>query len=66
ERRVYEALPARGTRSADQLAVESGLPVAQLQGQLAMLELAGLAADEGGLWRLSRPPDRPPPRDRAV
>lgn len=55
EKRVYEALPARGTRSADELAVESGLPVARLQGQLAMLELAGLATEDGGTWRRNRP-----------
>jgi DNA processing protein len=57
EKRVYEALPARGTRSTDQLAVECGLPVSHLQGQLAMLELAGLATEDGGAWRLSRPRD---------
>jgi len=55
EKRVYEALPGRGTRSANELAVESGLPVGHLQGQLAMLELAGLATEDGGRWRLSHP-----------
>jgi DNA processing protein len=54
EKRVYEALPGRGSRSANELAVESGLPIGQLQGQLAMLELAGLATEDGGRWRLSR------------
>lgn len=54
-KRVYEALPARGVRSADELSVESGLPVAQLQGQLALLELAGLAAQDEGRWRLVKP-----------
>jgi len=53
-RRVYEALPARGVRSADELSVESGLPVAALQGQLALLELAGLAVQSDGRWQLAR------------
>jgi DNA processing protein len=53
-KRVYEALPARGVRSADELSIESGLPIAQLQGQLALLELAGLAVRDEGRWRLNR------------
>jgi DNA processing protein len=57
EKRVYEALPGRGTRSADELAIESGVPVAQLQGDLAMLEMAGLAVQNGGYWRLTKPRD---------
>ena len=54
EKRAYEALPGRGTRSADELALESGVPIAQLQGQLAMLELAGLAVQDAGRWRLAK------------
>lgn len=54
-KRVYEALPARGVRSTNELSIESGLPVAQLQGQLALLELAGLAVRDDGRWRLKRP-----------
>src|SRR5262249_3484628 len=54
ERLVYEALPGRGARSAGELALESGLPVAQLQGELAMLELAGLVVEDNGRWRLNR------------
>jgi DNA processing protein len=53
-KRVYEALPARGVRSADELSIESGLPIAQLQGQLALLEIAGLAVRDEGRWRLKR------------
>lgn len=53
-KRVYEALPARGVRSADELSIESGLPVGQLQGQLSLLELAGLAERDGGRWRVAR------------
>jgi len=41
-------------RSVDELAIESGLPVAQLQGQLTLLELAGLAVPDAGRWRLRR------------
>ena len=55
-KRVYEALPSRGVRSANELSIESGLPVAQLQGQLALLELAGLAVRDDGRWRLRRTP----------
>jgi DNA processing protein len=54
-KRVFEALPGRGVRSADELSIESGLPVAQLQGQLALLEIAGLAVRDEGRWRLGRP-----------
>ncbi len=43
ERHVYEALPARGVRSADDIAVASGLSPTAVLGPLAMLELAGLA-----------------------
>jgi DNA processing protein len=53
-KRVYEALPGRGVRSTDELSIESGLPVAQLQGQLALLELAGLAVRDDGRWRINR------------
>jgi DNA processing protein len=53
-KRVYDALPARGVRSADELSVEAGLPVAQLQGQLTLLELAGLAVRDDGRWRVRR------------
>ena len=54
EKRVYEALPGRGARSTAEMALESGMPVAQLQGELAMLELAGLAVQDNGRWRLTR------------
>jgi DNA processing protein len=54
EQRVYEALPGRGTRSTAELALESGIPIAQLQADLAMLELAGLAVQEDGRWRIPK------------
>ena len=40
EQRVYDALPARGRRTADQIAVASGLPPTQVLGPLSMLECA--------------------------
>lgn len=54
EKRVYEALPGRGWRTVVQLAVESGLPVTRVPGELAMLELAGLAEQREGRWRITR------------
>jgi DNA processing protein len=56
EKQVYEALPARGARSADEVAVASGLPPTAVLGPLAMLEIAGLARREDGRWRLVRRP----------
>ena len=54
ERLVYEALPARGARTADEIAVTSGLPAAGVFGPLAMLEIAGLIERQEGRWRLAR------------
>lgn len=54
EKRVYEALPGRGSRSVAQLAVESGLPATRVPGELAMLELAGLAEQREGKWRIAK------------
>ena len=55
EQRVYDALPARGRRTADQIAVASGLPPMQVLGPLSMLEVCGLVNRVDGYWRLSRP-----------
>ena len=55
EQRVYDALPARGRRTADQVAVASGLPPTQVLGPLSMLEVCGLITRDGGYWKLSRP-----------
>ncbi|WP_029114818.1 DNA-processing protein DprA [Mycobacterium sp. URHB0044] len=55
ERRVYDALPARGARTADQVAVSSGLPAVQVLGPLATLELVGLITRKDGRWKLARP-----------
>ncbi|MCV7219112.1 DNA-protecting protein DprA [Mycobacterium crocinum] len=54
EKQVYEALPARGVRSADEIAVASGLAPTAVLGPLAMLEIAGLARRDDGCWRLVR------------
>ena len=54
ERLVYEALPARGLRSVEQISVGSGLPVERVLGPLAMLEIAGLVEKIDGRWRLVR------------
>jgi DNA processing protein len=53
ELRAYEALPARGFRSVDQIAVAAGLPALQSLGPLATLELAGLVVRHDGRWRIA-------------
>ncbi|MCW2561533.1 MAG: protecting protein DprA [Mycobacterium sp.] len=53
EQRVYDALPARGARTADEIAVASGLPPTQVLGPLSMLEIAGLVVRQGGRWKLA-------------
>jgi DNA processing protein len=53
ERRVYDALPARGARTADQVAVAAGLPATQVLGPLAALELVGLVKRQEGRWKLA-------------
>lgn len=54
EKRVYEALPGRGSISLHQLVVESGLSTDRVRGALAMLELEDMVSDADGLWKLSR------------
>ena len=54
ERQVYEALPGRGSRTPDEVAVAAGLPGAAVLGPLAMLEIAGLIERQQGRWRLAR------------
>jgi len=56
ERQVYEALPGRGSRTPDEVAVAAGLPGAAVLGPLAMLEIAGLIERQQGRWRLARKP----------
>lgn len=54
EQRVYDALPARGARTPDEIAVASGLPATQVLGPLAVLELSGLVVSQDGRWKLAR------------
>ncbi|MGX9790820.1 DNA-processing protein DprA [Mycobacterium sp. MMS18-G62] len=53
EQRVYDALPARGARTADEIAVASGLPPTQVLGPLSMLEVCGLVLRQDGRWKLA-------------
>lgn len=53
---VYEALPARGARTPDEIAAAAGLPAAGVLGSLAMLEIAGLVQRQDGRWRICRMP----------
>jgi DNA processing protein len=54
QRQVYEALPGRGGRTADEIAFGAGVPAAQVLGQLALLEIDGLVERQDGQWRLVR------------
>jgi DNA processing protein len=54
ELRVYDALPARGSRTTDEVAVAAGIPPKKVLGPLASLELAGLVTRYDGRWKLSR------------
>lgn len=54
EIRVYEALPARGATTVDEIALASGLPAASVLGPLALLEVSGLIQRDDGRWRLAR------------
>src|SRR3954454_21829556 len=59
EQRVYDALPARGASTADEVAVASGLPPTKVLGPLSMLEIAGLVVCQGGRWKLAAPVGKP-------
>lgn len=54
ERLVYEALPLRAGKTADEIAVSSGLPPNMVLGPLTTLEIAGLIERREGGWRLAR------------
>jgi DNA processing protein len=54
EQRIFDALPKRGARSADEIAFAAGIPAYQVVGPLAMLEVAGLVVHEGGRWKIGR------------
>lgn len=51
---VFEALPGRGSRSVDQIAVAAGMPETDVIGQLTMLDIRGLVIQEDGEWKLAR------------
>ncbi|WP_264076888.1 DNA-processing protein DprA [Mycolicibacterium houstonense] len=54
EKRVYDALPARGAHTVDEIAVLAGLPPHQVLAPLTMLELGGLVESTDGCWRIVR------------
>ena len=54
DKRVYDALPGRGSRTVDEIAVAAGLPPTQVLGPLAVLELSGLVLRKEGRWKLAR------------
>ena len=58
DKRVYDALPARAARTADEIAVAAGLPPTQVLGPLAVLELSGLVVRREGRWKLARTTSR--------
>ncbi|HPY24672.1 MAG: processing protein [Actinomycetota bacterium] len=53
QRQVFEALPGRGARTPDQIAVAAGLPAHSVLGPLASLEICGLVQRQDGRWRLA-------------
>lgn len=55
ERRVYDALPLRGTAPVSRLVAASGLATAQVLGALSRLERSGRADTTGGRWRRTTP-----------
>lgn len=54
EQQVYDALPARGIHTVDEIAMLAALPPHQVLGPLTMLELAGLVESVDGCWRIVR------------
>jgi DNA processing protein len=53
DKRVYDALPRRGARTVDEIAVAAGLPPTQVLGPLTVLELSGLVVCRDGRWKLA-------------
>ncbi|OAN39696.1 DNA-processing protein DprA [Mycolicibacterium iranicum] len=51
---VYEALPGRGARSVEEIAVTAGMPATEVLGPLTMLNVRGLAIQEEGCWKLAK------------
>lgn len=54
EKQVFDALPARGTLTVDEVAMLAALAPHQVLGPLTMLELAGLVESVDGCWRIAR------------
>jgi DNA processing protein len=54
ELHVYEALPARGLRTPDEIAVTAGLSPERVLGALALLEIAGFVERDAGRWKVRR------------
>ncbi|ORB47391.1 DNA protecting protein DprA [Mycobacteroides saopaulense] len=54
EKRVYEALPGRGSASVQELVHESGLSPGRVRGALAILELERMVVDVAGDWKITR------------
>ncbi|CRZ15089.1 DNA-processing protein DprA [Mycolicibacterium neworleansense] len=54
EKQVYDALPARGAHTVDEISMLAALPPHQVLGPLTMLELAGLVESVDGCWRIVR------------
>jgi DNA processing protein len=51
---VYEALPARAPRHAEQLVGDSGVPLTRVRAVLPLLELQGLVGCGVDGWRRTR------------
>ena len=51
---MYEALPRRGSRTVDEIAVAAGLPVSDVLGPLTMLDVRGLVTQIDGCWKLAK------------
>lgn len=51
--RVYDALPAEGALSVDQVSIDAAIPVPDVIGALSVLETGGLVRRDSGLWRRS-------------
>jgi DNA processing protein len=54
ERRVYDALPGRGTATVDEIAIAAAVEPERILAPLALLEIAGLVERHHGSWRLVR------------
>ncbi|UXA19830.1 DNA-processing protein DprA [Mycobacterium sp. SMC-4] len=51
---VYDAIPRRGARTVAEIAIRAGLPVADVLGPLAMLDLRGLVRQGEDGWKLAK------------